>query len=195
MDQEKSGKKILVTGGMGYIGSHTVVELISEGYDVVIVDNLYNSKMKCMERLCEITGKSSFDFENVDLTISDELDKVFEKHKPSAVIHFAAYKAVGESVQKPLEYYYNNLCSTLVLMKLMRKHNCNVIVYSSSACVYGDNPECKEEDSGIPTNPYGMTKTMNEQFLKDFAKVNPDFLAISLQILQPSWSSSFWTNR
>lgn len=155
-------KKILVTGGLGYIGSHTVVELIADGYEVVIVDNLYNAKIQCLERLKKITGRDHIDFEQVDLTDADRLDEVFNKYKPNGVIHFAAYKAVGESVHKPLEYYYNNLGGTINLMKTMRKHQCNVLVFSSSACVYGDNPACKETDSGTPTNPYGMTKSMNE---------------------------------
>jgi UDP-glucose 4-epimerase len=174
-----------VTGGLGYIGSHTVVELIQEGYDVVIIDNLYNSKMKCLDRIKQITNKDEIAFENIDLTSEADLDKVFDKYKPQAVIHFAAYKAVGESVSKPLEYYYNNLCGTINLLKVMRKYNCNVIVFSSSACVYGDNPSCKEEDTGTPTNPYGMTKSMNEQIMKDLCTATPGFLSITLRYFNP----------
>jgi len=180
------GERILVTGGLGYIGSHTVVELIAEGYDVLIIDNLYNSKINCLKRLEKITGKASIPFREVDLRNTEQLDSVFAEYKPTAVIHFAAMKAVGESVTKPLEYYDNNLIGTLNLLRVMQKHNCNKIVFSSSACVYGDgNPRCVETDSGTPTNPYGMTKTMIEQFLKDVTRAKPDFLAISLRYFNP----------
>ena len=113
------------------------------------------------------------------------LDQIFEKHKPHAVIHFAAFKAVGESVKKPLEYYDNNLAGTIQLLKAMKKHNCNTIVFSSSACVYGDNASCKETDPNMPLNPYGHTKVMIEQILKDYSFSNDDFLAISLRYFNP----------
>ena len=158
----QSGEKILVTGGLGYIGSHTVVELIQAGHDVVIIDNLYNAKPSCLERIKQITGREHIDYVNADMTNFDTLDSLFATYKPTSVIHFAAYKAVAESVHKPLEYYYNNLLSTINLLRAMQKHKCKLIVFSSSACVYGDNPACKEEDQGVPTNPYGMTKVMNE---------------------------------
>ena len=146
----------MVTGGIGYIGSHTVVGLINEGYDVLILDNLYNSKMNCLERLKKITGQQEIKFVNADLKKFEEVDQIFESYKPTAVIHFAALKAVGESVAKPLEYYDNNISGTINLLRVMQKHKCNKIVFSSSACVYGDGKDkCVEEDSGIPTNPYG----------------------------------------
>ena len=128
----------MVTGGLGYIGSHTAVELISEGYDVLLLDNLYNSKMKCLERLKQITGKEDIKFVNADLKNYEEVDKVISEYKPTGVIHFAALKAVGESVSKPLEYYDNNLCGTINLLRVMQKHKVNKVVFSSSACVYGD---------------------------------------------------------
>ncbi len=134
----RATERILVTGGLGYIGSHTVVELINEGYDVLIIDNLYNSKMQCLDRLKQITGKSSIPFENVDLKDYETLDNTFASYKPTAVIHFAAMKAVGESVSKPLEYYDNNLIGTINLLKVMKTHDCKKIVFSSSACVYGE---------------------------------------------------------
>jgi UDP-glucose 4-epimerase len=127
-----------VTGGLGYIGSHTAVELINEGYDILLLDNLYNSKMKCLERLKQITGKEEIKFVNADLKNYEDVDKVSAEYQPSGVIHFAALKAVGESVSKPLEYYDNNLCGTINLLRVMQKHKVNKIVFSSSACVYGD---------------------------------------------------------
>ena len=131
---------VLVTGGLGYIGSHTVVELIAEGYDVVIVDNLYNSNMKCLDRIKQITKKDDIPFENVDIKNYEAMDKLFQQYKPTSVIHFAAYKAVGESVSKPLEYYDNNVSGTISLLRIMDKYQCRVFVFSSSACVYGENP-------------------------------------------------------
>ena len=127
-----------MTGGLGYIGSHTAVELINEGYDILLLDNLYNSKMKCLERLRQITGREEIKFVNADLKNYEEVDKVISEYKPTGVIHFAALKAVGESVSKPLEYYDNNLCGTINLLRVMQKHKVNKIVFSSSACVYGD---------------------------------------------------------
>lgn len=148
--------RILLTGGLGYIGSHTAVELLNEGYDVVIIDNLYNSKMKCLDRIKQITGKEGIPFEKVDLKNIEQVDKVFADYKPTTVIHFAAMKAVGESVSKPLEYYDNNVSGTINLLRVMQTHNSNKFIFSSSACVYGDGHEkCVESDSGVPTNPYG----------------------------------------
>jgi len=117
-----------------------VIELIKEGYEVVIVDNLYNSNLKCLERVKEISKKDNIPFENVDVKSYEAMDKIFTQYKPTAVIHFAAYKAVGESVSKPLEYYDNNVSGTITLLRVMDKHNCNVFIFSSSACVYGENP-------------------------------------------------------
>ena len=127
-----------MTGGLGYIGSHTVVELLAEGYDILILDNLYNSKINCLQRLIKITGKQDIAFINADLKNYEEVDKIFSEYKPTSVIHFAGMKAVGESVSKPLQYYDNNVSGTINLLRIMDKHKCNKIVFSSSACVYGD---------------------------------------------------------
>ena len=154
--QETKKQKVLVTGGLGYIGSHTVVELVDRDYEVVIIDNLSNSSMVCLERLITITGKpEKINFEKIDLKNVDELNSVFEKYRPEAVIHFAALKAVGESVKYPLDYYENNVGGTVNLLKAMQKYECKMVVFSSSACVYGDNPYCHEEDPLGPINPYG----------------------------------------
>ena len=160
--------KILVTGGTGYIGSHTVVELISNGYDVVVVDNFSNSKPIVLDRLKEITGKE-ITFYELDLCDKEKLKVVFEENKIDAVIHFAGYKAVGESVSKPLMYYRNNIDSTLSLLEVMSEYGVKKIVFSSSATVYG-NPEVlpiKEDSKLWTTNPYGTTKLYIEGILKD----------------------------
>lgn len=161
--------KILVTGGTGFIGSHTCVELLNEGNDVVILDNLYNSKADVVEKIQAITNKNVSFYEG-DCCDIDILEKIFEEHIIDAVIHFAGYKAVGESVEKPLMYYENNLMSTLTLCKVMKKYGCKRLVFSSSATVYG-NPKSvpiKEEFSlGPTTNPYGSTKLMIEYILHD----------------------------
>ena len=128
--------KILVTGGAGYIGSHTCVELLNHDYEVIVVDNLYNSCEEALERVEKITGKTLTFYEG-DLLDRDLLDRIFEKERPEAVIHFAGYKAVGESVEKPIEYYHNNITGTLILCDVMRKYDCKKIVFSSSATVYG----------------------------------------------------------
>ena len=178
--------KILVTGGLGYIGSHTVVELLNEGYEVVVVDNLYNSSRDVYDKIKIITGKD-FTFYEEDVCIEKKLEEIFSKEKPDGVIHFAAYKAVGESVEKPIMYYENNLVSTMKLCKVMKKHNCNVFVFSSSATVYGD-PEVlpiKEDARLTTTNPYGSTKLMNEQILKDVTVANKDFSAMILRYFNP----------
>lgn len=161
--------KILVTGGCGYIGSHAVVELLKENYEVVVVDNFYNSKPEVIENIKKITGKD-FKFYEMDICDKEKLVVIFEENKIDAVIHFAGYKAVGESVKKPLMYYKNNLSSTITLCEVMNEYNVKNIVFSSSATVYG-NPESlpiKESFKiGGTTNPYGETKVMNERILKD----------------------------
>ncbi|MDE7297067.1 MAG: UDP-glucose 4-epimerase GalE [Clostridia bacterium] len=160
---------VLVTGGAGYIGSHTVVELLSEGYGVVVVDNFANSKEESLRRVEQITGKK-VTFYKKDVRDRAALVKIFKKHKIDWVIHFAGLKAVGESVQKPLEYYDNNLVSTLVLLEVMREFGVKNFVFSSSATVYGDPEELplKETTKLNPTtNPYGTSKAMQEQILKD----------------------------
>ena len=160
---------ILLTGGTGYIGSHTAVELINAGEEVVIVDNLCNSKENVIDSIMQITGKKPKLYK-VDLLDKNSLDKVFEENKFDAVIHFAGLKAVGESVEKPLEYYHNNIVGTLTLLDIMKNHNCKNIVFSSSATVYG-NPDTPKyvETMGrqTPTNPYGATKAMIEKILED----------------------------
>ena len=161
---------ILVTGGAGFIGSHTVVELLDAGYDVIVVDNFCNSKPETLQAIKTITGKD-FKFYEVDLLDKEKLNNVFEENKNiTGVIHFAGLKAVGESVEKPIEYYYNNVTGTLVLLDVMRKHNVKEIVFSSSATVYGDPGVPKYIESmgrGNATNPYGTTKIMIEKILED----------------------------
>ena len=157
--------KILVTGGAGYIGSHTVVELIDAGYDVVVVDNLSNSSKESLKRVEEITGQQVKFYEN-DIADMDAMDKVFGENDIDAVIHFAGLKAVGESVEKPLEYYKNNISGTLNMCEVMRNHDVKNIIFSSSATVYGDPetvPITEECPKGVCTNPYGWTKSMLEQ--------------------------------
>ena len=179
--------KILVTGGAGYIGSHTCVELLEAGYDVVVVDNLYNASEKSIERVKEITGKE-LTFYQADILDDGALDKIFDKEKVDAVIHFAGLKAVGESVAKPLEYYKNNITGTLILCDVMRKHNVKNIIFSSSATVYGDPafiPITEECPKGSPTNPYGWTKSMIEQILTDFHTADSDWNVILLRYFNP----------
>lgn len=179
--------KILVTGGAGYIGSHTCVELLEAGYDVVVVDNLYNASEKSIERVKEITGKE-LTFYQADILDEGALDKIFDKEKVDAVIHFAGLKAVGESVAKPLEYYKNNITGTLILCDVMRKHNVKNIIFSSSATVYGDPafiPITEECPKGSPTNPYGWTKSMIEQILTDFHTADSDWNVILLRYFNP----------
>lgn len=179
--------KILVTGGTGYIGSHTCVELLTEGYEVVIVDNLYNSSEKVIERINEITGKNVI-FYKTDIRNYDAMNSIFLKEKPDAVIHFAGLKSVGESVSKPLEYYENNICGTLNLCKVMRENTCNNIIFSSSATVYGEPkfiPITEKCPKGICTNPYGWTKHMLEQILTDIHTSDPDWNVILLRYFNP----------
>lgn len=177
---------VLVSGGMGYIGSHTTVELLNAGFDVVIADDLSNSKELVKDRIEKITGKTT-KFYNVDLTNEEEAEKVFLENDIDSVIHFAAFKAVGESVEKPLEYYYNNITSALVMLRLMRKHNCKNFVFSSSATVYGDAKVVPiTEDSPLSaTNPYGRTKLMIEDMLRDIAKADPTLNVAILRYFNP----------
>ena len=155
---------ILVTGGAGYIGSHTCVELLDAGYDVVVFDNLYNSSPKAVDRIQKITGRS-LKFYKADMLDKPAVEKIFEENKIDAVIHFAGLKAVGESVHKPVEYYHTNIGGLLNLVDVMRKHGCKNIIFSSSATVYGDPaqiPITEECPKGTCTNPYGWTKWMQE---------------------------------
>ena len=180
--------KILVTGGAGYIGSHTCVELLNAGYDVVVVDNLYNASEKSLERVKEITGKD-LTFYNADIRDKEALNKIFEKESDTeAVIHFAGLKAVGESVAKPIEYYENNIAGTLNLCDVMRSHGVKNIIFSSSATVYGDPafvPITEDCPKGTCTNPYGWTKWMLEQILMDIQKADPEWNVILLRYFNP----------
>lgn len=171
---------ILVTGGAGFIGSHTCVALLEAGYEIVVADNLSNSKAETLERVKQITGKD-FPFHQIDVTREDLVDQVFSAHKIDGVIHFAGLKAVGESVEKPLKYYYNNTVSTMVLAAACIKYGAKKFVFSSSATVYGENeiPFVESMDLMPTTNPYGETKVISERILTDAAKSNPD-LAVSL---------------
>ena len=178
---------ILVTGGAGYIGSHTVVELQNAGYDVVVVDNLSNSSEKSLRRVEKITGKP-VKFYRADILDRAALEEVFGKEKIDSCIHFAGLKAVGESVAKPWEYYENNIAGTLTLVDVMRKHNVKNIIFSSSATVYGDPaviPITEECPKGQCTNPYGWTKSMLEQILSDMQKADPEWNVILLRYFNP----------
>lgn len=179
--------KILVTGGIGYIGSHTCVELLEDGYEIVILDNLFNSNLSVLDKIKSITGKMPTFYECDILNIPD-LENVFQKEQNiEAVIHFAALKAVGESVEKPLWYYENNVVGTLNLLKVMEKYHCKRIVFSSSATVYGMNNTVPftEEMPTSATNPYGYSKVANERFLQDIAKIDPDFSPAILRYFNP----------
>ena len=177
---------ILVTGGMGYIGSHTVVELLNLNYEVVVVDNLSNSSILVKDRIKKITNKD-FKFYNVDVTDKESLKKVFEENKIDSIIHFAAFKAVGESVEKPLEYYENNLVGALVVFELMKEFNVNNFVFSSSATVYGKPKSCpiKEDFSLSTTNPYGSTKLMIEDIMRDLSKADKNLNLVILRYFNP----------
>lgn len=179
--------KILVTGGAGYIGSHTCVELLNSGYEVVILDNLCNSSAVAVERIGMITGKQPKFYEG-DLLDRPFVELVFEQEQIDAVIHFAGLKAVGESVAKPLEYYHNNITGTLILCDVMRAYGCKNIVFSSSATVYGDPafvPITEECPKGKITNPYGQTKSMLEQVLTDLHVGDPQWNVILLRYFNP----------
>ena len=178
---------VLVTGGAGFIGSHTCVELIESGYDVIVADNLYNSKALVIDRIEKIAGKRP-KFYEIDVCDREALNDLFDKESIDAVIHFAGYKAVGESTRKPIEYYYNNLVSTLVLTDVMRNHGCKKIVFSSSATVYGDPafiPITEECPKGITTNPYGETKSMQERILTDIWKSDNEWKVMLLRYFNP----------
>jgi UDP-glucose 4-epimerase len=178
---------VLVTGGAGYIGSHTVVELLNADHQVIIVDDLSNAKADVVDRIETITGKRPAFF-RLDCGYKDGLRGVFEDHAINAVIHFAGFKAVGESVKKPLQYYRNNLDSTLTLLEVMEEYGCKKLVFSSSATVYGpDNPHpYKEYMPAIrSTSPYGWTKVMIERILTDYVTAHPDFCAVLLRYFNP----------
>ena len=179
--------RILVTGGAGYIGSHTCVELLNEGYEVVIMDNLYNSSRKAVDRVEQITGKK-VTFYETDMLDQAGVKALFDQEQIDAVIHFAGLKAVGESVRKPIEYYRNNIAGTLNLCDEMRKHGVKNIIFSSSATVYGDLaqiPITEECPKGVCTNPYGWTKHMLEQILTDIHTADPEWNVILLRYFNP----------
>lgn len=177
---------ILVTGGAGYIGSHTVIELLNENYEVVIVDDYSNSKPEVLNRIKELSGKEPI-FHEVDITDKPALEEIFKQHSLEAVIHFAGYKAVGESVAEPLKYYNNNLNGTIVLMELMNQYDVKKMVFSSSATVYGMNNEAPfTEDMPLSTtNPYGTTKMFIEQFIVDQAAADEQWSAALLRYFNP----------
>ena len=178
---------ILVTGGAGYIGSHTVVELQNAGYDVVVLDNLSNASEKALDRVSKITGKP-VKFYKADILDRDALNDIFDKETIESCIHFAGLKAVGESVVKPWEYYENNIAGTLTLVDVMRKNNVKNIIFSSSATVYGDPaqiPITEECPKGQCTNPYGWTKSMLEQVLTDIQKADPEWNVMLLRYFNP----------
>ena len=179
---------ILVSGGAGYIGSHTCIELMKAGYEILVADNLYNSCEEALHRVEQIAGKP-VPFINIDLCDQPAVDKLFADHPEiDAVIHFAAYKAVGESVQKPLEYYSNNLISALNVLNAMKKYGVKNFVFSSSATVYGDPasvPIREDFPVGATTNPYGATKVMNENMVKDICKADPTMNVALLRYFNP----------
>ncbi len=178
---------ILVTGGAGYIGSHTLIELSQAGHEVCVVDNLCNSKPESLRRVARIIGKE-VPFYQVDIRDKEGLEKVFATHRFDACIHFAGLKAVGESVAKPYEYYENNIGGTLVLLDVMRRHGCKNIIFSSSATVYGNPaqiPITEECPKGRCTNPYGQTKSMLEEILMDIQKADPQWNVVLLRYFNP----------
>ena len=178
---------ILLTGGAGFIGSHTIVELFNAGHDVVVVDNLCNSKADVMDKVKEITGRI-VPFYEADVRDKNAMNKIFEENKIDAVIHFAGLKAVGESVAKPLEYYENNMGNTFTLIEVMRQHGCKNIIFSSSATVHGDPaiiPITEECPKGQCTNPYGKTKSMLEDVLSDVQKADPEWNVVLLRYFNP----------
>ena len=180
-------KKILVTGGAGYIGSHTCVELLNAGYELVIIDNFSNSKPEVLENIKKITGKD-FIFYEMDYLNREKLEKVFEENEIGSVINFAGFKAVGESVIKPIEYYINNVSGALILLDTMKKYGVKKFVFSSSATVYGDPevvPITEESKIGGTTNPYGTSKYMIELMLKDLYKADPSWSIVILRYFNP----------
>ncbi|MDY3900709.1 MAG: UDP-glucose 4-epimerase GalE, partial [Atopobiaceae bacterium] len=182
---------VLVTGGAGFIGSHTVVELLQDGYNVVIVDDLSNASPKVVGRIETIVGPEAarnLAFVQADVNDRAALERVFEEHRIDRVIHFAGFKAVGESVSKPIEYYSNNLGNTLTLVDVMRDHGCKDIIFSSSATVYGDPdklPLTEESPKKPATNPYGWTKWMIEQILTDLHTADPEWNVVLLRYFNP----------
>lgn len=180
--------KILVTGGAGFIGSHTLIELYKAGHTALVVDNLYNANPEALRRVADIIGIPEIPFVEADIRDREALEAVFANHHFDACIHFAGLKAVGESVAKPLEYYENNLNGTFVLLDVMRRHNCKNIIFSSSATVYGDPaiiPITEDCPKGQCTNPYGQTKSMLEQVMIDLQKADPEWNVVLLRYFNP----------
>ena len=197
--------KVLVTGGLGFIGSHTVVELLENDYEVVIVDNLFNSKIDVLDKIKQITGKEA-KFYQEDVCDKEALEKIFTENKIDGVIHFAGYKAVGESCEKPLMYYHNNLMSTINLLEVMKVHNVKKFIFSSSATIYGDPGTTKyveELGRGKTTNPYGTTKAMIEQILEDLYASDNSWTISILRYFNPigahesriNWRKSKWNSK
>ena len=182
---------VLVTGGAGFIGSHTVIELLQAGYEVVVVDDLSNSSAVCLDRIKQIVGDKAAErltFYEDNVLDRDAMNRIFDEHPVDRVIHFAGFKAVGESVQKPIEYYHNNLENTLALVDVMRAHGCKSIIFSSSATVYGDPdavPVTEESPKKACTNPYGWTKWMIEQILTDLHTADPEWDVVLLRYFNP----------
>jgi UDP-glucose 4-epimerase len=178
--------KLLLTGGLGYIGSHTAIELLNKGYDVVIVDNLSNTTRDVAGKIAKAAGRAAV-FVNADICNENAMNKVLTAHKVDAVIHFAGYKSVGESVKKPVEYYKNNIGGTVSLLNAMTRHNVNKIVFSSSATVYGDQKVLpfREDFTLSATSPYGETKIVIEHMLRDLCTANPHFSATALRYFNP----------
>lgn len=179
--------KILVTGGLGFIGSETVIKLIENGHEPIIVDNLYNAKKSVISRIKTITSVEP-SFYELDVSNRKDLEKVFKKERPEAVIHFAGYKAVGESVAKPLMYYRNNIDSTLTLLEVMKEYDCHKIIFSSSATIYGVPDELPLKETSLrkeATNPYGQTKVIIEKILEDYSLSDPSFSAVILRYFNP----------
>lgn len=177
---------VLVTGGTGFIGSHTCVELLDKGYEIVVMDNLSNSKFESVKRIEQLTNKT-FKFYKVDMLDFNGMCKIFDENKIDSVIHFAGLKAVGESVQKPLEYYNNNIVGTVNLLRVMGKFNCKNMIFSSSATVYGvdNSPPYTEDMTTSATNPYGYTKVMIEQILRDLCIADSNWSVVSLRYFNP----------
>lgn len=177
---------ILLTGGTGFIGSHTSVELVKSGYNIIIVDNLSNSKRDVIEKISSITGKN-IKFYEADITNEDSVDEIFKTNKIKCVIHFAAFKSVGESVSNPLKYYHNNINGLLILLKVMKKYNVNNIVFSSSATVYGDGNTLPINETAKlnPLNPYGRTKLMGENIIKDYINSSENGKCVILRYFNP----------
>jgi UDP-glucose 4-epimerase len=179
--------KVLVTGGAGFIGSHTCVELLKSGHDVILVDNFSNSKKICVERIEQISGKK-VQLYPIDIRNQEEMERIFSENTIDCVIHFAGYKAVGESVKLPLKYYQNNLTGTIVLLEVMEKYGCRRMVFSSSATVYGPEnpiPYVETMKTNEATNPYGWTKVMIEQMLRDLSAANPEWSIALLRYFNP----------